>query len=1087
MNEETGRHTTPDGVEIGYADGGVGEPVVLVPGWSNPITVDPESQPIRHLVAAAVGWGRLIRYDLRGFGRSSHDVADLSLAAHVADLESLVDAVAVARCRLVGISDGCAPAIEYTARHPERVERLVLIGGSAHRAVGSGPPGADSPFDVADRLSSIDAPTLVAHSRGDPVVPFEQGVALADGIPAARLLALESEHHIVPEDEPAWDELRRELDAFLADDGPAVEKQGAAHSSRPQPENGNPPDDWSSILVTGGAARGPLFSELAAELDLASSADSIDHTDSGDDPLIGCSIGRYQVTGRIGVGGMGIVYRALDTKLSRPVAIKLLPVDRSSDPRALERFEREARAVSALNHPNICVLHEIGEHEGRPFLVLELLEGETLARLLEDGALPAARALEIAAAVADGLESAHEAGILHRDIKPANLFITRRGHVKILDFGIAKLMPQPPETDAALAVDQQRLSLTRPGTTVGTFAFMSPEQIRDQQLDGRTDIFSLGAVLYEMLAGRRAFAGRTAGAIIDAILREDPPSLIDQGLDPRLQDMVLRSLAKDREQRWSRAGELRDALDGLRLDLISGSQTGVTNAAGAATPRLRRRVVAAVGILLVGFAAAWLLIDRRDDGDSPAATAAGTIAVAVLPFEDLTPQPVDRYLALSVPDEVTNVLARAHELAVRPFSETRRIDPAAADPGALGEELGVDHLVTGQLYLHGGLLRLTLEAVDTAAKRVVWRESISLPANDLTAMRHELSDRVRVGLLPALGVSSFGEPGSTPASSESYRLYLETLPMLNDPLPNAAAISQLERSVELDPDFAPAWSELGKRRYIDAFYWKGGDVQLERARAAVARALELDPDLLDAAGTLIDLRVADGAVVEAYSVARAIAEHRPQSAYAQSLLAVVLRYGGLLDEAAAACERGFALDPRDPRLRSCTWPYLWLGQFDRATEYAARASSLLWQNDLMARIALMEGREEDARRLWSRQVDQSAGELRRDAMVSCLDGDHGAETALRFGEDFDEVLAIHDPEWTFASAGLFVYCGYSDLGLDLLRRAAEGGYCVAPSPEVDPLLAPLADSPDLAEIRHIADACRDRVGTAIRRLDEESR
>jgi pimeloyl-ACP methyl ester carboxylesterase/TolB-like protein/Flp pilus assembly protein TadD len=1075
VTHATGQCTAPDGVTISYIADGSGTPVALVPGWSHPVTLGHVGAPLQELVTAAARWGRLIRYDLRGHGRSDHAAGDLTLGALVSDLEAVLDALSIERCQLIGISDGCATAIEYAARHPDRVERLVLIGSSLRgRPEVAAAVGAIE-YDVATRLADVRSETLVIHSRFDPVAPYEHAVAIAEGIPAARLLALASHHHLVPDHDAAWDQLRGELWEFF--------DPGRRDSPSPDGERS---DDLSSFLVTGGAARGSLFSGLAAEL-----GDGNDPrpapTDPGDDPLIGISIGRYRVTDRLGVGGMGVVYRAVDTKLSRPVAIKLLPLDRAGDTRALERFELEARAVSALNHPNICVLHEIGEHEGRPFLVLELLEGDSLDHVLEGGAIRPARALEIAAAVADGLEAAHEAGILHRDVKPANLFITRRGHVKILDFGIAKLMPKPPETDATLATEAQELSLTRPGTAVGTFAFMSPEQIRDQDLDGRTDVFSLGAVLYEMLSGRRAFSGTTAGAIIDSILHDDPPPLTDAGLDSRLQRVVQRALSKDRGQRWSNAGDLRDQLEALRLELISGSQTDPTLHAEGRSRRLLRRIVAAAGAVLVGAAAVLLLMERRDAAGPPVAAAAGTTAVAVLPFEDLSPDPVDRYLALSVPDEVTNVLARAHELAVRPFSETRRIDPATESPREIADELGADHLVTGQLYQSGGELRLTLEAIDSAAERVVWRETVSLPADDLTAMRRELSTRVRSGLLPALGVSSFGEAGSTPASSEAYRLYLEALPMLNDPQPNAAATARLERSVELDPGFAPAWSELGKRRFIDAFYWGGGDHQRELARTAVARALELDPDLLDAAGTFIDLRVADGAVIEAYTVARGIVDHRPQSAYAHSLLAVVLRYAGLLDEAVAACERGFELDRRDPRLRSCTWPYLWSGEYERAAEYASRASSLLWQNDVMARIALMEGRDEEARRLWSRQVDPSAGQLRRDAMVACLDGNLGAETALRFGEDFDRVLAIHDPEWTFASAGLFARCGYHELGLDLLRRAADGGYCVDPSPEVDPLLSPLATTAEISEIRRITEQCRDRVRRAMTTPDGEAR
>lgn len=1122
MDQRTGHCTTPDGVRIAYTTTGGGRPLVLAAGWCTFIALPSASSPIDQLVAVAARWGRLVRHDPRGSGLSDREVADFSLDALVGDLQAVVDALELERFRLIGISDGCATAIEYAARHADRVERVALIGGSARgwerwgsqagsarrRALNSlearskqdgrddelqalvrsalAPDvdggslaaaeleqampapraaslilGAAAELDLTHRLPDLRLPTLVVHSREDPGAPFEEGVALARGIPGAQLLVLSSRHTLARPDEPAWGELCRGLEAFFTGDREAA--------------------DLSGFLVTGGAVRASLLDGIAAALGVGTAGSGTDPTDAGDDPLIGSSVGRYLVTGRLGVGGMGVVYCALDTRLERQVAIKFLPEDRVGDPRALERFELEARAVSALNHPNICVLHEVGEHLGRPFLVLELLQGETLDQVLAGGPIPTARALEIAAAVADGLDAAHEAGILHRDIKPGNLFVTRRGHIKILDFGIAKLMPKPAETDAGLVADEQQRSLTRPGTAIGTFAFMSPEQIRDEELDGRTDIFSLGAVLYEMLAGTRAFSGATAGGTIGAILREDPPSLADQGIDPRVQAVVARALAKDRERRWSSAGELRDALERVRLEMISGTQPEQPVVARAQRRRRwrPRHLVAATGLLLAAAAISLLAVARRDAGGVRATRGGSAASVAVLPFEDLSPSPVDRFLALSVPDEVTNVLARSHELAVRPFAKTRRVDPATADPRRLADELGADHIVAGQLYLHDGQLRLTLEAVDTSAARVVWRESILLPADDLTAMRRELADRVRVGLLPALGVSAVGEPGSSPASSEAYRLYLETLPMLNDPQPNTAAIEQLERTVALDAGFAPAWAELGRRRYVDAFYWGGGEAQLEKARIAVARALELDPDLLDAASTYIDLQVADGEVVEAYGVARAIVEHRPQSAFAHSLLAVVLRYAGFLDEAAAMCERGVTLDPRDPRLRSCTWPFLWRGDFERAAAYASQASSLIWQNDVMARIALMEGRAEDARRLWSRQLDPSAGELRRDAMVACLDGALGAETALRFGEDFDEVLAIHDPEWTFTSAGLFVHCGFHDLGLELLRRAATGGYCVDPSPAVDPLLAPLAGSAELAEIRNIAARCRERVRRAI--------
>jgi tetratricopeptide (TPR) repeat protein len=287
------------------------------------------------------------------------------------------------------------------------------------------------------------------------------------------------------------------------------------------------------------------------------------------------------------------------------------------------------------------------------------------------------------------------------------------------------------------------------------------------------------------------------------------------------------------------------------------------------------------------------------------------------------------------------------------------------------------------------------------------------------------------------------------------------------------AISLLERSLELDAGFAPAWSELGRRLLTDAFYWEGGPTGWDRARRATERALQLDPDLMDAAGTLVDLLVLDGKVIEAYRIAAGLVAHRPQSGYHYGLLAIALRYGGLVEEAVAACDRGHSIDPRDPRLRLCTWAYLWAGDSERAKAFASRATSLLWNNDVLARIALMEGNVEEARALWSRQVDPSAGRLRRDAVVACLED--RTEAAARFERDLEDVLSVHDPEWMFLSAGLFARCGLADDALSLLREAALGGYCVDPSPHVDPLLAPLESRDELVEIRNIASVCRERM------------
>lgn len=1038
MRQHQGECRRADGLTVRFAVTGQGEPLVMVSPPTREEADGFSTSPVPSLLESLSAQRTVIRL-LE------------PLPSGTADLEAVAAHLGLERFDLLAVADGVGVAADYAARYPARVARLALLLAAASDA------GAEN------LLGEIRSPTLVAGIGGEHPEPDALARAVAAAIPDGRALSapdLELDPNGDRRERPA---LLRELLGFLAGEHTPGAPRAAAR----------PPSDLSAFLVTGGALRAGLPDEVAAGPGPA--AEAGDGVAGPDEDLVGETVGRYRVEERIGVGGMGVVYRAVDSRLGRQVAVKLLPAGHDRDPGTLERFEREALTVSRLSHPGICVLHEIGEHHGRPFLVLELLEGETLERAIERGPIEPVRALEIAAAAAEALAAAHSAGILHRDVKPANLFLTRGGHVKILDFGIAKLTPPPFESEVDPLPSRSRMTLTRPGTTLGTLAFMSPEQVRHEHLDGRTDLFSLGAVLYEMLTGRRAFAGPSAGTVLSAILRDDPPSLTAEGLDPRLQEVVSRALCKEPAGRWQSATELRDALLALRLDLLTGPVDRVVETPGTSPPGRRRWASVALAAAAVAALAAVVVWAPRSPGT---ATTRHQHAVAVLPFEELGPEPLDPFLALAVPDEVASALARSHELAVRPFAETRRVDPSAFDPAALGAELGADHLIAGRLSLRGGALLLGLEAIEVAGERVVWKETVSLPSDDLIAMRRALARRVRDDLLPALGASA-DDPGSAPASSEAYRLYLESLPKLNDPEPNEAAIALLETSVELDPGFAPAWGALGRRLFTNAFYWGGGSARRDQARAAVERALALDPDLADAAGTLVDLQVAEGEVVAAFDTASRLVEHRPRSSFAHALASVALRYGGQIEDAVAACARGEALDPRDPRLRACSWSYLWSGDLDRAAEFASRASSILWQNDVMARIALMQGRRDEALRRWRRQLGPEAGRLRRDGLVACLEERGREDTDRWFLSDFDDASRIPDPEWKFWSAGLYVACGYEDLGLVLLRQAAVNGYCVDPSPRVDPLLEPLAGSRELEEIRATAAACRERIAAAI--------
>jgi serine/threonine protein kinase len=772
--------------------------------------------------------------------------------------------------------------------------------------------------------------------------------------------------------------------------------------------------------------------------------------------MIGRTVSHYRVLERLGAGGMGVVYKAEDTRLGRQVALKFLSEELAKDPASLERFRREARSASALNHPNICTIYEVDEADGAPFLAMELLEGTTLRERLDQGPLAEGQIVEVAIEFADALAAAHAANIIHRDLKPANLFLTRLGHLKILDFGLAKIAPGDKSDSSALATAAKDLTAT--DTTMGTVSYMSPEQARGEVLDTRTDLFSFGVVLYEMATGSRAFTGTTNATIFDAILHLSPPPLPIR--HQALQPVIDKALQKDRELRYQSAADIRADLKRLRHE----------SAPTVQTRRVERRTVPVLGVILgaaiiaiVGSVALWQ--SRKMAPNAPAKQT----TMAVLPFANLSGNQQHDYLSLAVPDELITILSHSPALAVRPFAMTRKF-AGDADPQQTGRTLKVAQVVTGDYRENNGRLSLSVEAIDVEANNVVWRDSVEVVGSDLIALRNELSNRIRAGLLPRLGGAGTISDASRPQNDEAYALFMRAAALNYDPVPNGQALEMLERAVSLDPSYSPAWNALGWRHYNLAQYGSGGNDEFAHAEAAFTKALSLDPNAILSARGLIVLRTERGDLRGAYQQVRKLVVLQPNSGDAHFTLSYVLRYAGLLDEAAHECDEALRLDPASQNFRSCSIVFIQRGESERMEDFTRFDRNSTWARNLRGHLLVMQGKMAEAIR--------EAGDTRDargswEAISAIINRRPEAEIDKAIASHERAVMAIEDGEPAYFTALLYASMGFDATALRLLRHAVSKNFCFDASAKgVAPILARLSSNPDYQRIREDAHRCR---------------
>jgi serine/threonine protein kinase/TolB-like protein len=836
----------------------------------------------------------------------------------------------------------------------------------------------------------------------------------------------------------------------------------------------------------------------------------------------GTELAHYKIIAMLGAGGMGEVYLAEDQRLRRKVAIKLLAPELTRDERGLRRFEHEAHAVSALNHPNILTIYEFGHADGLRFIASEYIEGITLRNRLAGSRLELNVTIDIAIQIASALAAAHTSGIVHRDIKPDNVIVRTDGIVKVLDFGIAKLNEQRIGETIRRTASAIASSTSEPGMVIGTAKYMSPEQARGLQVDARSDIFSLGAVIYEMVTGREAFAGQTASDVIAEILKTEPPAPVEFApeVPHEVERIISKAIRKDRDNRYQTAKDLLIDLQDFKKEMEFQAKLQVSARPGSRTsgsralaeeparnvgiepsdikktsggrplfqvddqPRAtsflhsRRAWLGLAALLFAALVVGYFALARSHS--TP--TAQRPRSLAILPFRNLKQDPQTDFLGFSLADAVITKVGYISALTVRPSSSVDKYRNQIIDSKKVAADLNVDTLLIGSFIKDGDDLRITTQLVDVKPDKILWQDSIDLKYDKLLTVQDRVAQQIIRGLeLNLSPAETENLKPDKPINSLAYEYYLRGVDLysLNEFGP---AIELLQKSGALEPNYAPTWAHLGRAYTTNASLRFGGREDYNKAQAAYEKAIALNPALVEPRIYMANLLTDTGRVEQSVPLLRTALQTSPNNAEAHWELGYAYRFGGMLRESVAECEKARQNNPQVKINSSALNSYLYLGEYDRFMQSLPVNNStyILFYHGFGEYYL---GNYEQAARDFDRAYEMEPALLPADVgKALSYSIKHENEQGLKLlheTEDRIERQGVTDSEGIYKVAQAYAVLGDKVAALHMLRLSIGGGFFCYPYFVRDPLLQNLRNEPEFQTLMDQARQRHDQFKTSL--------